>query len=169
MVAIPTLFRTLPLYAMLSLDTWDECMWKVTLPLLDKLSPHEHMNALTPPSSPDSPSSAADADRPALDSSSWDASKVVALQSIVPILDAFSCRRLCTYHRSPRHGRPLLHPSETRFYLMGMPSAPRRCAVLSVRSRRRHPGRRLTPKKASDRLWRFDKRRRLKCDRPSHA
>src|SRR5258707_1321008 len=100
---------------MLSLDTWDECMWKVTFPLLDKLSPHEHTNAVTPPSSPDS-SSAADADRPALDSPSLDESKVAALQSIVAILDAFSCRRLCTYHRSPRHRRPLLPPSETRFY-----------------------------------------------------
>jgi hypothetical protein len=39
---------------MLSLDTWDECVWKVTFLLLDKLSPYEHVTAR---SSPDFPSS----------------------------------------------------------------------------------------------------------------
>ena len=89
MGAIQTLFRTLQLYgATLSLDTWDECVWKVTFPLLDKLSPHIHANPLTPPSSPDT-TTAADADKPPLDSSSWDESKVVALQSIGAILNDF--------------------------------------------------------------------------------
>lgn len=95
--AIQTLFRTLQLYgATLSLDTWDECIWKVTFPLLDMLSPRVRRNVLTPPSSPDTPSSAtivpavADGDMPALDSSSsWDESKVVALQSIGSILNDF--------------------------------------------------------------------------------
>jgi len=90
MGAIQTLFRTLQLYgATLSLDTWDECVWKVTFPLLDKLSPHVHANPLTPPSSPDSTASPADANKQALDSSSWDESKVVALQSIGAILNDF--------------------------------------------------------------------------------
>jgi protein MON2 len=40
--------------ATLSLDTWDERVWGVTFPLLDKLSPRVHANPLTPPSSPDS-------------------------------------------------------------------------------------------------------------------
>jgi len=58
--AIQTLFRTLQLYgATLSLDTWDECIWKVTFPLLDTLSPHVRRNELTPPSSPDTPASTA--------------------------------------------------------------------------------------------------------------
>jgi hypothetical protein len=46
---IQTLFRTLQLYgATLSLDTWDECIWKVTFPLLDILSPRVRRNVLTP-------------------------------------------------------------------------------------------------------------------------
>jgi hypothetical protein len=90
MGAIQTLFRTLQLYgATLSLDTWDECVRKVTFPLLDKLSPHVHANPLTPPSSPDSTSSFPDANKHALDSLSWDESKVVALQSIGAILNDF--------------------------------------------------------------------------------
>ena len=85
---IQTLFRTLqPFGATLSPDTCGECVWKVTMPLLDKLSPHVHANTLTPPSSPDATTSAADADRPALDSSSWNEPKVVALQSIGVILN----------------------------------------------------------------------------------
>ena len=90
MGAIQTLFRTLQLYgATLSLDTWDECVWKVTFPLLDSLSPHVRRNALTPPSSPDTPAYSDDVDTLALDSSSWDESKVVALQSIGAILSDF--------------------------------------------------------------------------------
>ncbi|KAH9955055.1 hypothetical protein BC827DRAFT_1262095 [Russula dissimulans] len=92
-----TLFRILQLYgATLSLDTWDECIWKVTFPLPDMLSPRVGRNVLTPPSSPDTPASAttvpvvADGDMPTLDSSSsWDKSKVVALQSMGSILNDF--------------------------------------------------------------------------------
>jgi C-terminal region of Mon2 protein len=95
--AIQTLFRILQLYgATLSLDTWDECIWKVTFPLPDMLSPRVGRNVLTPPSSPDTPASAttvpvvADGDMPTLDSSSsWDESKVVALQSMGSILNDF--------------------------------------------------------------------------------
>ncbi|KAJ7597649.1 guanine nucleotide exchange factor in Golgi transport N-terminal-domain-containing protein [Mycena floridula] len=37
--AIQTLFRTMQLYGgTLSLDTWDQCIWKVTFPLLDALT-----------------------------------------------------------------------------------------------------------------------------------
>ena len=91
MGAIQTLFRTLQLYgATLSLDTWDECVWKVTFPLLDALSPHVRRNALTPPSSPDTVTHTEDMDTPAPDSSSsWDESKVVALQSIGAIMSDF--------------------------------------------------------------------------------
>ena len=93
MGAIQTLFRTLQLYgATLSLDTWDECVWKVTFPLLDTLSPHVRRNALTPPSSPDTATHTDDVDTLASDSSSassWDDSKVVALQSIGAIMSDF--------------------------------------------------------------------------------
>jgi hypothetical protein len=93
MGAIQTLFRTLQLYgATLSLETWDECVWKVTFPLLDTLSPHVRKNVLTPPSSPETSIHTDDVDTPASDSlspSSWDESKVVALQSIGAILSDF--------------------------------------------------------------------------------
>ena len=98
MGAIQTLFRTLQLYgATLSLETWDECVWKVTFPLLDKLSLHMHRNALTPPSSPDATATVPDRDNTlapdspssSSSSSSWDESKVVALQSIGAIMNDF--------------------------------------------------------------------------------
>jgi hypothetical protein len=93
MGAIQTLFRTLQLYgATLSLETWDECVWKVTFPLLDSLSPHVRRNALTPPSSPETSTHTDDVDTPgsgSLSPSSWDESKVVALQSIGAILSDF--------------------------------------------------------------------------------
>jgi hypothetical protein len=97
MGAIQTLFRTLQLYgATLSLETWDECVWKVTFPLLDTLSPHVRRNALTPPSSPDAAGTTVfDADMPTQDlSSSWDDSKVVALQSIGAILSDFLASKI---------------------------------------------------------------------------
>jgi hypothetical protein len=71
---------------------WDECVWKVTFPLLDTLSPHVHWNVLTPPSSPDTASHADDVDTLASDSSSsssWDESKVVTLRSIGTIMSDF--------------------------------------------------------------------------------
>jgi hypothetical protein len=90
MGAIQTLFRTLQLYgATLSLETWDECVWKVTFPLLDTLSPHVRRNVLTPPSSPDTVTRNDGMDTPASDLSSWDESKVVALQSIGAIMSDF--------------------------------------------------------------------------------
>jgi hypothetical protein len=103
MGAIQTLFRTLQLYgATLSLETWDECVWKVTFPLLDKLSPHVHRNVLTPPLSPDASATVPDRDNTlgpdspsspssssSSSSSSWDESKVVALQSIGAIMNDF--------------------------------------------------------------------------------
>jgi Leucine-rich repeat (LRR) protein len=80
MDAIRTLFRTLQLYgATLSLNTWDECIWKVMFPLLDTLLPHRRRNALTAPSLPDT-ATHTDNDTLASDSSSsssWDESKVV--------------------------------------------------------------------------------------------
>ena len=92
MGAIQTLFRTLQLYgATLSLETWDECVWKVTFPLLDTLSPYVRQNSLTPPSTPEPTESITSGGGAAttVPDSSWDESKVVALQSIGAILNDF--------------------------------------------------------------------------------
>ncbi|KAH9169937.1 hypothetical protein EDB89DRAFT_1853941 [Lactarius sanguifluus] len=90
MGAIQTLFRTLQLYgATLSLETWDECVWKVTFPLLDTLSLHVRQNSLTPPPTPEPESLPASVETAPVPDSSWDESKVVALQSIGAILNDF--------------------------------------------------------------------------------
>ncbi|KAH8111570.1 hypothetical protein DFH11DRAFT_1791651 [Phellopilus nigrolimitatus] len=82
--AIQTLFRTLQLYgATLSLDTWDECIWKVTFPLLDSLT---NIMKQLPASSTDS-SSALGLTPDA--SQAWDESKTLALQSMGFILNDF--------------------------------------------------------------------------------
>ncbi|KAH9018228.1 hypothetical protein EDB83DRAFT_2528502 [Lactarius deliciosus] len=90
MGAIQTLFRTLQLYgATLSLETWDECVWKVTFPLLDTLSLHVRQNSLIPPPTPEPESLLAAVETAPVPDSSWDESKVVALQSIGAILNDF--------------------------------------------------------------------------------
>ena len=90
MGAIQTLFRTLQLYgATLSLETWDECVWKVTFPLLDTLSPYVRQDSLTPPSTPEPKNDATSPTIAPVPDSSWDESKVVALQSIGAILNDF--------------------------------------------------------------------------------
>ncbi|OCH93573.1 hypothetical protein OBBRIDRAFT_885401 [Obba rivulosa] len=72
--AIQTLFRTLQLYgATLSLATWEECIWKVTFPLLDSIT-----SAIR--------SSGADDSQQALQ---WNESKILALQSIGSIFNDF--------------------------------------------------------------------------------
>jgi hypothetical protein len=72
--AIQTLFRTLELYgASLSLETWEECIWKITFPLLESLaasSSQGHASELSP----------AEDVTPA--EQAWDDSKVLAYQSI---------------------------------------------------------------------------------------
>lgn len=75
--AIQTLFRTMQLYgATLSSETWDECIWKVTFPLLDSITASMRQASLTP----------ADAE-PTNDQ--WDESKILALQFIGTILKDF--------------------------------------------------------------------------------
>ncbi|CAK5277941.1 unnamed protein product [Mycena citricolor] len=71
--AIQTLFRTMQLYgATLSLETWDECLWKVTFPLLDSLT-GEIRRAEDP---------------------AWDESKTLALHSIGSIFHDFLANKL---------------------------------------------------------------------------
>ena len=75
--AIQTLFRTLQLYgATLSLATWDECVWKVTFPLLDSITSSIRQTPVLP-------DIGADADN------EWDESKILALQFIGSILHDF--------------------------------------------------------------------------------
>ncbi|KAG6844369.1 hypothetical protein H0H87_007445 [Tephrocybe sp. NHM501043] len=75
--AIQTLFRTMQLYgSTLSLETWDQCIWKVTFPLLDSLTAEiRHL------------SNAASED--VTTSLPWDESKILALHSIGSIFHDF--------------------------------------------------------------------------------
>ncbi|KAI0824392.1 hypothetical protein BC628DRAFT_1379334 [Trametes gibbosa] len=82
--AIQTLFRTLQLYgATLSLDTWDECIWKVTFPLLDSITASMRRSSAVVPQGE---AHAAVAMAPDLQ---WDESKILALQSIGSIFHDF--------------------------------------------------------------------------------
>ncbi|KAF9484605.1 hypothetical protein BDN70DRAFT_825412 [Pholiota conissans] len=75
--AIQTLFRTMQLYgATLSLETWDQCIWKVTFPLLNELT--SEIRRFNGPNH--GPESGADA---------WDESKILALHSIGSIFNDF--------------------------------------------------------------------------------
>ncbi|KAI0795954.1 hypothetical protein C8Q75DRAFT_791099 [Abortiporus biennis] len=78
--AIQTLFRTLQLYgATLSLETWDECLWKVTFPLLDSIN-----SFIRKPIG-----SASDTQTTDSGDQQWDDSKILALQSIGSIFHDF--------------------------------------------------------------------------------
>ncbi|KAG8951066.1 hypothetical protein FRC00_007450, partial [Tulasnella sp. 408] len=78
--AIQTLFRTLQLYgATLSLETWDDVVWKVILPLLDTLSisVKESAVATAVEMEPPTPTPAN-----VLSKNPWDESKSLTLQSV---------------------------------------------------------------------------------------
>ncbi|KAJ7054837.1 hypothetical protein C8F01DRAFT_1161520 [Mycena amicta] len=79
-----TLFRTMQLYgATLSQDTWDECIWKVTFPLLDSLTA-EIRRTRTPSAITTTTTTAAVPLEQA-----WDDSKTLALQSIGSLFHDF--------------------------------------------------------------------------------
>lgn len=80
--AIQTLFRTIQLYgSTLSLEIWDECVWKVSFPLLDSLTEEvkTHANNLEN----------MDNDAGVALEKAWDDSKILALISIGSILQDF--------------------------------------------------------------------------------
>ncbi|KZT30047.1 hypothetical protein NEOLEDRAFT_1153423 [Neolentinus lepideus HHB14362 ss-1] len=80
--AIQTLFRSVQLYgATLSMETWNECIWKVTFPLLESITIAMRHNATTARTSLGEPS--VDAGQ------AWNESKVLALQSIGSIFSEF--------------------------------------------------------------------------------
>ncbi|TBU23332.1 hypothetical protein BD311DRAFT_674190 [Dichomitus squalens] len=84
--AIQTLFRTLQLYgATLSLETWNECIWKVTFPLLDSITASIRRSS-SEDAVPAEESAAPATPAPDLQ---WDESKILALQSIGSIFQDF--------------------------------------------------------------------------------
>lgn len=84
--AIQTLFRTMQLYgATLSIETWDQCIWKVTFPLLESLtSETQHYGNASPPADANAP-------RP---EQAWDDSKTLALQSLGSIYHDFLASKI---------------------------------------------------------------------------
>ncbi|PPR04311.1 hypothetical protein CVT24_013384 [Panaeolus cyanescens] len=76
--AIQTLFRTMQLYgATLSTETWDQCIWQITFPLLDALT--AAIRGLTDPH--------IELEQGVVQA--WDESKILALQSIGSIFNDF--------------------------------------------------------------------------------
>ncbi|ESK90972.1 hypothetical protein Moror_16370 [Moniliophthora roreri MCA 2997] len=82
---IQTLFRTMQLYgATLSSDTWDQCIWKVTFPLIDELTNEiRRRSTLSPISSGEDLDATVPAER------AWDDSKILAFQSMGSIFQDF--------------------------------------------------------------------------------
>ena len=94
MGAIQTLFRTLQLYgATLSQDTWDECIWRITFPLLDSITASMRQSA-----------GARDETEPALVDvdPQWDESKILALQSVGSIFHDFLTSKIMNLQSFPR-------------------------------------------------------------------
>jgi len=92
--AIQTLFRAMQLYgATLSLETWEECMWKVTFPLLDSITTEirHYAAGLSPVTSPtvSSPTSHVPGPSTVPPQQAWGESKTLALQSIGSIMHDF--------------------------------------------------------------------------------
>ncbi|CCL98022.1 uncharacterized protein FIBRA_00015 [Fibroporia radiculosa] len=80
--AIQTLFRTLQLYgATLSLETWDECVWKITFPLLDAITAAIRQVSLANEGG-------------SFSDPHWDESKILALQSIGSIFNEFLASKI---------------------------------------------------------------------------
>jgi len=86
--AIQTLFRTLQLYgSTLSLETWEECMWKVIFPVVESITASMRQAAAL--SSPGTPG-----DTPSPSSKAWDDSKILALQSLGGIFHDFEVEKI---------------------------------------------------------------------------
>lgn len=90
--AIQTLFRTLQLYgSTLSLETWEECIWKVVFPLLESIT--EIMSQLPRVDSAPGESATSLGLIPAVNQA-WDESKTSTLQSIGLIFSDFLTSKL---------------------------------------------------------------------------
>ncbi|KAG9017683.1 hypothetical protein FRB90_000273 [Tulasnella sp. 427] len=98
--AIQTLFRTLQLYgATLSLETWDDVVWKVILPLLDTLSisVKQSTAALIDDAEPATPTPAT-----TLSKNPWDESKSLTLQSIGAVIADFLVSKIMYLETFPK-------------------------------------------------------------------
>ncbi|KAF8874390.1 hypothetical protein CPB84DRAFT_1817905 [Gymnopilus junonius] len=81
--AIQTLFRTMQLYgATLSPETWEQCIWKVTFPLLEALT--REIRQLTDPNNVNEEGI----------ERTWDESKILALYSIGSIFNDFLVEKI---------------------------------------------------------------------------
>ncbi|KAG8975493.1 hypothetical protein FRC05_005562 [Tulasnella sp. 425] len=105
--AIQTLFRTLQLYgATLSLETWDDVIWKVVLPLLDALSisVKESVAAAAAEMEPATPTPVT-----ALSKNPWDESKALTLQSIGAVLSDFLVSKVMYLETFPKAWDAFVH------------------------------------------------------------
>ncbi|KAG7085465.1 hypothetical protein E1B28_003026 [Marasmius oreades] len=89
--AIQTMFRTMQLYgATLSLETWDQCVWKITFPLLENLTEEIRARAGTGAGPLDDVTTqASDLATTVPQEQAWDESKILAFQSIGSIFHDF--------------------------------------------------------------------------------
>lgn len=89
--AIQTLFRTMQLYgSTLSLETWDECIWKVTFPLLEALTSEiRHLGSFEQLSVSAGDIHTSHTSVPVSQARAWDESKILALNSIGSIFHEF--------------------------------------------------------------------------------
>ncbi|KAG2129622.1 hypothetical protein DEU56DRAFT_741289 [Suillus clintonianus] len=82
--AIQTIFRAMQLYgATLTLDTWNDCIWKITFPLLDAISIETRRSPIDPGALMNSGLASQSPEH------AWDESKSLALQSIGTIISEF--------------------------------------------------------------------------------
>ncbi|KAF5319150.1 hypothetical protein D9619_008506 [Psilocybe cf. subviscida] len=88
--AIQTLFRTMQLYgATLSMETWEQCIWKVTFPLLDSLT--SEIRHLQPGQGTEQSVEKA-----------WDESKILALYSVGSIFTDFLVDKIMLLDSYPK-------------------------------------------------------------------
>ncbi|KAF9530793.1 hypothetical protein CPB83DRAFT_850328 [Crepidotus variabilis] len=104
--AIQTLFRTMQLYgASLSQETWDQCIWKVTFPLLNSLT--AEIRKLTDP----------DLELDQATIHAWDESKILALTSTGFILSDFLVSKIMLLESFPKAWDALVQNAEETILL----------------------------------------------------
>jgi hypothetical protein len=87
--AIQTLFRAMQLYGLtLTLETWEEFIWKVTFPLLDSITNEIRQLPPSPAPPPQSDISSLSPEQ------AWNESKILALQSIGSIFHDFLATKI---------------------------------------------------------------------------
>ena len=122
--AIQTLFRTMQLYgSTLSAETWDQCIWKITFPLLDALTVEIRQQAAV-------------GDVEMSEETSWDESKILALQSIGAIFHEFLVSRIMTLESFPTAWEMFVRHIQDSVLLDNRPiSAPAlRCLEKSIKA-----------------------------------